>query len=119
MKKALLLILGTVSLVLGTIGIVLPLLPTTPFYLLTAWCYLRSSKTLYRKAMDNRVFGYVVKDYMEKRAVRRKTKVVAIAVLVIGIGISIVLVDSWPVRILLACVAIAVAVHILKLKSCD
>lgn len=117
MKKALLLILGTISLILGTIGIFLPILPTTPFYLLTAWCYVRSSQKLYNKVMNNKFFGYIVKDYMEKKAIRRKTKVVAITILVIGVGISISLIDILIVKILLACIAVAVTIHILRMRE--
>lgn len=115
--RPLLAILGTISLVLGTLGIVLPVLPTTPFYLLTAWCYLRCSRKLYDKVMSSRIFGDTVRNYMEHRAISRKTKAVSIATTLLTIGISVAVVDSVWIRILLACVAAGVSIHILSMKS--
>ena len=122
--KLLLTALGTLSLILGTLGIFLPVLPTTPFYLLTAWCYLKSSDRLYRKVMDNRFFGNIVRNYYEKRAVSRRTisrrtKVISISTTLLTIGISIAVVDVTWIRILLACVAAGVTWHLLSMKSCD
>ena len=117
--KPLLLILGSLALLLGTLGIFLPVLPTTPFYLLTAWCYLKSSDRLYRKVMGNRFFGKLVRNYYEKRAVSRRTKVISISTTLLTIGISIAVVDVTWIRILLACVAAGVTWHLLSMKSCD
>ena len=117
--KPLLLILGSLALLLGTLGIFLPVLPTTPFYLLTAWCYLKSSNRLYRKVMDNRFFGNLVRNYYDKRAVSRRTKVISISTTLLTIGISIAVVDVTWIRILLACVAACVTWHLLSMKSCD
>ena len=114
--KPLLLILGSLALLLGTLGIFLPVLPTTPFYLLTAWCYLKSSDS---KVMDNRFFGNIVRNYYEKRAVSRRTKVISISTTLLTIGISIAVVDVTWIRILLACVAAGVTAHLLSMKSCD
>lgn len=115
--RPLLAILGTVSLILGTLGIVLPVLPTTPFYLLTAWCYLRCNRRLYDRVMANRLFGNTVRNYMENHAISRKTKAVTIATTLLTIGISIAVVDSGWIRILLACVAAGVTIHILSMKN--
>ena len=57
--------LGTFFLILGAIGIFVPLLPTTPFWLLTCWFYVRSSEKLYNRVMSNRYFGPHIKGFVE------------------------------------------------------
>lgn len=103
---------------LGTLGIVLPVLPTTPFYLLTAWCFMRSSEKLYARTMNNRLFGSIVRNYYEKRAISKKVKLISISTTLLTIAISIVLVETLWLRIALACIALLVSIHILRFKSC-
>ncbi|WP_403559182.1 YbaN family protein [Cetobacterium somerae] len=67
MRKKLYLILGCLSLVLGAIGVFLPLLPTTPFILLAAFSFERSSEKFYRLLLENRIFGKYIKDYTQKK----------------------------------------------------
>ncbi len=120
MKKSVriaLIVAGSLSLFLGTLGIVLPVLPTTPFYLLTAWCFMRSSEKLYTKAMNNKLFGNIVRNYCERKAISRKVKIVSVSTTVLTISISITIVDMLWLRILLACIAIMVSIHILRFKT--
>ena len=60
---------------LGIAGIFLPLLPTTPFLLLAAACYVRSSPRLYRWLMNHRWTGEYIRDYREKRGLPLRTKI--------------------------------------------
>lgn len=62
---------------LGFAGIFLPLLPTTPFVLLAAWCFSRGSARLHRWLLGHRRFGRLVRDWEENRAIRLRAKVVA------------------------------------------
>lgn len=118
-KKILLIIAGTLSLVLGTIGIFLPLLPTTPFLLLAAFCYLRSSQRLYDKLINNKRFGPYIKNYMEYKAVSKKAKYSALALLWLSLIVSIILFNNIYIRLLLLCVGIGVSIHILSLKNME
>lgn len=109
---------GAFFLVLGAVGIPLPLLPTTPFLLLAAACFLRGSPRMYGWMMNNRLFGGYLRDYRAGRGIPLGTKVVAIALLWIGIGVSVVvLVRATIVRILLAAVAVVVTAHILAIRT--
>jgi len=111
-------ILGSVSLALGTLGIFLPLLPTTPFYLLTAWLYMRSSEKLYNKVMNNKYFGSIVRNFQEDRSISLKTKIMTISMLWITISLSAFLaVSVWWIRLLLFAIAIGVTIHILSYKT--
>ena len=65
LSRWLLIAAGTVFLALGVVGILLPLLPTTPFLLLAAACYAKSSKRFSNWLLNNRVFGKIIKDYRE------------------------------------------------------
>ena len=67
--KWLLMSLGILATTVGLIGVVVPLLPTTPFLLLAAACFVRSSDTLYGRLTSNRLFGGFIRDYREQRGV--------------------------------------------------
>ncbi|MEI7596021.1 MAG: YbaN family protein [Bacteroidota bacterium] len=118
--QILLVIAGSISLALGIIGIFLPLLPTTPFLLLSAICYLNGSKKMYLWLINNKYFGKYIKDYQEKRGVKLKMKIFAILLLWITILNCIVfLIISSLVNMLLITIALAVSAYIIKLKTVE
>jgi len=69
--------LGLIAVLLGLIGIALPLLPTTPFMLLAAYCFSRSSPYLHNKLLSNKVVGPIIVDWEAAGIIRLKTKWVA------------------------------------------
>ena len=76
--KWLLMSLGVLAMVVGLIGVVVPLLPTTPFLLLAAACFVRSSDTMYGWLTSNRLFGGFIRDYREQRGVSARAKIMAL-----------------------------------------
>lgn len=115
--KGVLVVAGTLSLGLGLIGIVVPLLPTTPFLLLAAACYARSSGRFYRWLTTNRLFGKYIRDYRENRGIPVKVKVLSLAFLWATILISVFLISQPVVFILLPLIAAAVTAHILRIRN--
>ncbi|MEM9354902.1 MAG: YbaN family protein [Pseudomonadota bacterium] len=101
---------GGLSLALGIIGIFLPLLPTTPFLLLAAYCFQRSSPRLHRWLMEHRTFGPMIKDWQEHGAISRSAKLQAMVALAAVLGLSILIgVDRLILLIqiaVLSCVAL-------------
>jgi uncharacterized membrane protein YbaN (DUF454 family) len=117
MKKRLLIVAGTLSTAIGIIGIIVPILPTTPFLLLAAACYLRSSERFYRWLLNNRLFGTYIGDYLAGRGMPLKTKVFTLLLLWIAIGISVCAgTQDLVVRIVLGLVAVGVTLHIILVK---
>ena len=116
--RVLMIIIGTIAVVLGVIGIFLPVLPTTPFLLLAAILYARSSKRFYQWLMTNRFFGSYIKNYREKKGVPLKVKVFTIALLWGTISISaFFFVSNIFVRIGLFVIAAAVTIHLLWIRT--
>jgi uncharacterized membrane protein YbaN (DUF454 family) len=114
-KKSVLILLGTLSLILGVIGLFLPVLPTTPFLLLTAWLYAKSSQRLYHWLLNNKYFGDYIKRYREGLGIPLKTKIIGVSSLWITILTSaIFFVPLIILKIFLLIVAIAVTYHILS-----
>ncbi len=102
MLKPVLIILGTLSLILGIIGIVVPGLPTTPFLLLTAGLYARSSEKLYNTLISNKVLGSYIIKYRANKGITIKTKIYSISIMWIMISISaFAFIDNIYVRITL------------------
>jgi len=115
--KWLLIIVGTFFVGLGIIGIFLPILPTTPFLLLAAACFARSSRRFYNWLLNNRWFGNYIKNYREGKGVPLKVKVLSISLLWITIIFSAFFwVSILFVRFILILVAIGVTIHILSIR---
>lgn len=116
--KAVLLLTGTISLGLGILGMVLPVLPTTPFLLLSAAAYARGSKRFYHWLMANKWFGPTILSYREGKGIPRKTKITAIAMLWTSILSSVIFfIDNVYLKGLLVVIAIAVTWHLLVIKT--
>jgi uncharacterized membrane protein YbaN (DUF454 family) len=117
-KRRLLIGAGTLSTALGIIGIFIPILPTTPFLLLAAACYMRSSEQFYQWLVNNRVFGAYIRNYIEGRGMPIRVKILTILLLWLGIGLSITFgVQNMIIRIVLICIAIGVTAHISLIKK--
>jgi len=115
--KLLLMLAGHVSLVLGLLGIVLPLLPTTPFLLLAAACYVRGSESLYNWLLNQRLLGPYIARYRAGGGVSRRLKVVLIALIWITITISAMcLFDALYIRLALFGIAAVVSIVIWRLR---
>lgn len=96
------------------------MLPTTPFLLLAAALYARSSERFYRWLLGQRYLGAYIRDYREGRGIPVRVKVVTLALLWITIGISaIFVVDSLTVRLSLMAVAVGVTVHVVRASPRD
>jgi uncharacterized membrane protein YbaN (DUF454 family) len=95
MKKLLLMIAGWLSLLTGLIGIVLPLLPTTPFVLLSAYCFSRSSTRLHRWLTSHPRFGPVILQWQQTRTVNRNIKAKALFLILLSFAITLI-VTSLP-----------------------
>ncbi|MFO7968801.1 MAG: YbaN family protein [Bacillota bacterium] len=117
LKKIIYIILGSITLALGSIGIVLPLLPTTPFLLLSAYFYLRSSKKLYHWLINHKVFGIYIYSYITYKAINVKTKIYSISLLWITLIISMIIVKNIYLTFLLIIIGLCVSIHLLTLKT--
>jgi len=82
-------VLGSLSLALGIIGVFVPGLPTTPFVLLTAALYMRSSDSLYQWVINNRYIGPYVKNFQENKSIPLQTKLYSIGMMWAMIFVSI------------------------------
>ena len=95
----------------------LPVLPTTPFLLLAAYCFMRGSQRFYNLLVSNRYLGSYIRNYMEGRGMSVKWKAWVIFWLWLVIGISAILADNSVIQIVLVVVAVGVTIHILCLKT--
>lgn len=109
---------GTLCVALGTLGILLPLLPTTPFLLLAAWCYARSSRRFHLYLLTNRWFGGYIHNYRAGRGMPLKQKVFTLLLLWLTVGYSAWrAVDQWWLRLVLLGIAFGVTLHLLRIRT--
>lgn len=117
LKSRMLIAVGSISLGIGIVGIVVPLLPTTPFLLLAAYCYSRGSKRLSNRFLSNKLIGSYLRNYLEGKAMSIKAKICSLSALwgVIGCTAAFVI-DSPIIRIVLLAVGSGVTVHVALLR---
>jgi len=111
-KKILYIVLGSICVALGAVGIFVPLLPTTPFLLLAAYFYVRSSKELHSWLMNHKVFGTFIKNYVEKRAITKRMRIWVLTGLWTTLTISSIAMNSPAGNFILLIVGVGVTIHL-------
>ena len=116
--KYILLFLGTLSLSLGIIGIFLPVLPTTPFLLLAATLYMRSSEKLYNWLLSHHYLGEYIRNFREYKAIPLRVKVVSVSLVwATLLYCAVAVAKEWWMSMAFVVIAIGVTIHILSYKT--
>lgn len=117
--RATLATLGFVSLALGVLGIFLPLLPTTVFVLIAAYCFARSSKRFYAALLGSRHFGPVIRRWQAYGCIPLRSKRYAIALILLSFSITTGLfVGSWYARAALIALGASLILYLYRLPTC-
>ena len=117
MKNLVLTLLGFLLLGLGALGVVVPVLPTTPFVLLSAFCFSMGNKKAHAWLRRSRVFGPYIEHYRTKRGISLPLKVGSIAFLWAGLAGSTFVVQAVWLYFLLGAVGMGVTIHLLLIKT--
>lgn len=118
LSRGLLTVLGLLSLALGIIGIILPLLPTTPFLLLSAACFARGSSRFYSRLMNNPLCGKYIRSWRDEKRIPLNAKILAVTAIVLTLGTSILYIIPIPeIKLVAAVVGGAVIAYICHFPS--
>ncbi|ALB65930.1 Hypothetical protein DUF454 [Cronobacter dublinensis 1210] len=119
MQRTILLILGWLAVVLATLGVVLPLLPTTPFLLLAAWCFARSSPRFHHWLLYRSWFGGYLRHWQQYRAMPPGAKPRAILVILATFAISLWMVRIFWVRVMLLVILSGLLIFMWRIPVVD
>lgn len=115
MQRIILLIIGWLAMGLATLGVILPLLPTTPFLLLAAWCFARSSPRFHHWLLHRSLFGPYLRHWQQHRALPPRTKGRMVVFTLITFAFSLWLVKILWVRVMLVCLLAVLLIFMLRL----
>jgi uncharacterized membrane protein YbaN (DUF454 family) len=108
--------LGVICVILGVIGRFVPLMPTTPFLLLAAYLFSKSSPKMHKLLLENKVFGKYISNYLNNKPIPIWQKIISISLLWLGMGSSIYILDlPFWLMVLLIFIGLAVSTHIATL----
>ena len=117
LTHALVFVSGWLAFALGAVGVVLPVLPTTPFMLLAAACFAKTSPRFHHWLIHSRLFGSLIRNWETGRYIEKTAKRRAIAIVALTFGLSIVVVDPNALKILLATLWLSCTVIIGRLPT--
>lgn len=110
-------LVGLIALALGIVGIFLPLLPTTPFILLAAFCFMRGSPTMHAWLINHRIFGPYINDFQAGLGIPLRTKYLALTVMWLSLAISAWIMPIPWARWLLLIPGIGVSIYLWRLPT--
>ncbi|MGQ9612953.1 MAG: YbaN family protein [Chloroflexus sp.] len=116
--RVILLTVGSVALLIAALGLVIPGLPTTPFVLIAAACYIRSSERLYRWLVTNRFFGPVIETWRKERGLTLRTKLMTFVLVwcMLG-GTALFLVENVIIQMILIGLAVIKTFVLIRLRT--
>ena len=104
-SKVIFITVGCICLALGTVGIILPILPTVPFFMATAFCFAKSSERLHSWFVSSNMYKKHLQSFVEKRGMLMKTKLTILTTVTLLMGFGFVMMSRVPVaRVILAVV---------------
>ena len=98
-KKYFYITLGFLALGIGLIGVILPILPTTPFLLVTSFCFARGSERFHTWFTNSNIYKKHLESFVKERAMTLKQKVVLLSFVTFMLAFPLILVDVLPMRI--------------------
>ncbi len=116
-RRLLLLAAGWTCVGLGAVGVATPLLPTTPFLLLAAFCFAGSSPRLYKWLVRLPWVKTYLDNYRSGCGVPVRTKALSLLALWLTLGISSLFKENIYYKLILLAVGLGVSTHILLLKT--
>lgn len=117
-KKYFYITLGFIALGLGLIGVILPILPTTPFLLLTSFCFAKGSQRFHTWFTNTKIYKKHLESFVRERAMTLKQKVVLLSFVNFMLAFPLILVDVLPMRItIIVLIIIKLYYFIFKVKT--
>ncbi len=117
LKRSLLIVIGSLCVVLGVIGIFLPVLPTTPFILLAAWCFSRSSQRFHQWLRSHRYLGQIVVAWENGEGIPAKIRNRVLLVMWISLLASTLLVAKVWAGLMFVIIGAGVSIYLLRLPE--
>lgn len=111
-SKVIFITVGCICLALGTVGIILPILPTVPFFMATAFCFAKSSERLHSWFVSSNMYKKHLQSFVEKRGMLMKTKLTILTTVTLLMGFGFVMMSRVPeARVILAVVWVCHVVY--------
>ncbi len=102
---------------LAILGVILPILPTTPFLLVAAACFAKSSPAMQRKLLANKTFGPLIHDWQKYRSIPRKAKRIALLTMILSVCWSAFMLQSAMLTALVVALVIGPFIFLLRLPE--
>ncbi|MEM8843618.1 MAG: YbaN family protein [Pseudomonadota bacterium] len=119
LKNYLLIFAGWLSIILGVIGVVVPLLPTTPFILLAAACFAKSSPKFHHWLITHKFFGPIIKNFQNGEGLPKKTKIKIIIFIWVALSISMFALSNLWITLILVMIGLFGTAHILRTPTSE
>lgn len=117
--KILLISTGCLSIALGALGVILPLLPTTPFILLAAACFAKSSPRFHSWLLTHRHLGPIIRQYQSGNGLPSHVRWRALIALWASMSLSIWIIGQWWAVVMLGIIGVCVTIHLCRLPTVD
>ncbi len=116
-KVLILKVTGILFVGLAILGVVLPILPTTPFLLVAAACFAKSSPEMQRRLLANKTFGPMIHDWQKYRSIPRKAKRIALLTMILSVCWSAFMLQSVLLTTLVVALIIGPFIFVARLPE--